>query len=144
MTDRIKYVLAACLLTISFGIATWPGAFAQSQSTPTGAFFKHYLSTASTNANLVKTGVTTLYSVTAVNTNAATAWLKFYNVTAAPTCNTSTVHATIALVQNIPVTASFPIGVTHGNGLGLCITGASPDNDNTNATTGITVSVSYK
>lgn len=137
-------LLLIFLAGASLAIVSGYQALAQSQSTPTGAGFKHYLSTASTNSNLVKTGVTTLYSVTAVNTNAATAWLKFYNVTAAPTCNTSTVVATIALVQNIPVTAAFPIGVTHGNGLGLCITGAAADSDNSNATTGITVSVSYK
>lgn len=108
------------------------------------AGFALVISTASTNATSIKTSPGVFYSVHAVNTNATTAYLKLYNTSGAPTCNTSTVIANFPLVQNVPFNASFPNGASYGPGLGLCITGAQASNDNTNATTGITVTLTYK
>lgn len=109
-----------------------------------GATPSKVISTASTNSNLIKGSPGTLYDVFAINTNAATAFLKFYNKATAPTCPTDTVVATVALIQNIPVSMPTLIGKRFTLGIGLCITGAIADNDNTNATTGIVVSFGSK
>lgn len=113
-------------------------------ATAGGAAVSKVISTASTNATAVKASPGQVYGVYAVNTNAATAFLKLYNVAVAPTCNESPVIATLPLVQNIPVSVSIPAGIEFAAGIGLCITGAAADNDNTNATTGITANVAYK
>jgi len=117
-----------------------PTASSTGGATPT-----HVVSTASTNATAIKTTGGTVYSVTGINTNATTAFLKLYDVaTGTPTCNTSTVVATYPMVQNVPFSAPSIVGKNFVNGIGLCITGAIADNDNTNATTGIAVSVDFK
>lgn len=102
------------------------------------------LSAATTNSNSVKGSAGTLYSVNALNTNAATAYLKFYNVAAAPTCASDTILLTYTLVQNVPLSVSLPTGATFGTGIGICITAAAAANDNAAATTGITLSATYK
>jgi hypothetical protein len=117
----------------------------QAQAVPcTAASPTHYLSAASTNATSVKNAAAALYAISAVNTNAATAYLKFYDKATAPTCNSDTVVMTVALVQNVPVNLSPQIGVAFANGIGFCITAAAADNDNTAATTGITLSLATK
>lgn len=110
---------------------------------PGGASAK-VLSAATTNATVVKATPGVLFDVHVGNTNAATAYLKFYNKATAPTCNTDPVIATYVLVQNIPVTVSSNFGRLFTAGIGLCITAAQADNDNTAATTGITVTMTYK
>jgi hypothetical protein len=102
------------------------------------------LSTASTNSNSIATGGRTLFDIVAVNTNAATAYLKLYDKASGPTCNTDTVLQTFPLVQNIPVVVPSIVGREFTLGIGICITGAMADNDNTNATTGIAVNLTYK
>jgi hypothetical protein len=110
-----------------------------------GSTGAHYLSAANNNSTNVKTTGATLYGGYAVNTNAATAYLKFYSKATAPTCASDTITLTVPLVQNIPVSISLgPVGVVFPAGLGFCITGAAADNDNTSATTGITFSIVYK
>src|SRR4051812_27164081 len=53
----------------------------------TGETPLHVLSTASTNSNLIGTARPhLLFDVIAINTNAATAFLKFYDSATAPTC----------------------------------------------------------
>lgn len=105
-------------------------------------------SAASTNATSVKATVGLLCSVVAINTTATLYYLKFYNTAAAPTCNSDTV------VQKFPVPAStsggppvqipFPDGMKFTTGIGLCLTGGIADNDNTNAATGVAISLGYK
>lgn len=102
------------------------------------------ISTASTNSNLVIAGAHNLYEIAAINTNATIAYLKFYDKVTAPACNTDPVIAVYQLVQNVPVTVPSIVGKSFSTGIGLCITGGLADNDNTNATTGITVSLGYK
>lgn len=102
------------------------------------------ISAASTNATSVKASAGTLYDITAINTNAATAYLKFYDKASAPTCASDTVLGTYPLVQNVPVVMPSWAGKAFSLGIGLCITGGIAANDNTNATTGIAVSLTYK
>lgn len=126
-------------VTTLYPLPAGPTAMAAGGATPT-----HLLSTASTNSTNIKATAGQVYNITGFNTNAATAFLKFYDKATAPTCNTDTVVATYPLVQNIPLPVNIQVGKTFLLGIGLCITGAIADNDNTNATTGIAVSLDFK
>jgi hypothetical protein len=113
-----------------------------------GATPYHFLSTASTNSHNVKDSAGTVYAVVVISTQAtAIAYLKFYDIATAPTCASDTVVFTIAtptLATGAAVTITFPTGLAFATGIGYCITGAAADNDNTNATTGVTLSLAYK
>lgn len=116
-----------------------------SQSICGGSLQTHILSTASTNSNLIGTAVShILFDIVGINTNATTAFLKFYDKAVAPTCNTDVVLGTYPLIQNIPVVVSSQVGKQFSLGIGLCITAGIADNDNANATTGIAISLAYK
>lgn len=111
---------------------------AYAQSAP-----KHILTTASTNCSLVNAGKTILRNVVPGNTTATIYYLKFYDKATAP------VAATDTPVLTIPLTASAsplnPIGSVDGfsflNGMGICVTGAITDNDNTNAAAGVVINI---
>lgn len=106
------------------------------------------LSAASTNATSIKGSAGTLCSITAINTTATKYYLKLYNVASGPTCNSDTV------IGSFPVPASTdgngytinlgPYGIAFGTGIGMCLTGAVADNDNTNAATGVAITYAYK
>lgn len=106
------------------------------------------LSAASTNSTSIKGSAGTLCKLVAINTTAALYYLKFYNTSSAPTCNSD------AVVASYPVPASttgagvaIPLGSygeAYTTGIGMCLTGALADNDNTNAATGVVLSYSFK
>lgn len=102
------------------------------------------ISAASTNALLVITGAKRLYKYDAYNTNAATAFLKFYNKATAPTCGTDVPVRVVPLVQNIQVDTDIFQGLAFPLGIGTCITAGIADADTANATTGIAVNFSYR
>jgi len=101
---------------------------------------KKILSTASVNANLVLAGNVLLKAGTASNSTATAYFLKLYNKATQPVCGTDVPVWTIALPanQNTPLNAGD--GVTFPLGLGMCLTGAMPDNDTTVAAAGVAVS----
>lgn len=104
------------------------------------------LSAATTNATNVKNSAGTLCKVVAVNTTATIYYLKFYNTSSSPTCNSDTVVATYPVPPNnggIAVSLSA-YGEAYGTGISFCLTGALADNDNTSAATGVVISYSYK
>lgn len=79
-----------------------------------------------------------------VNTTAVIYYLKFYDKATAP------VAATDVPVLTIPVpvaaaAATVPITSVDGfafiNGMGFCLTGLIPDNDNTNAAAGVAINL---
>jgi hypothetical protein len=130
-------------------------AFGQSANNPTymspisagvGLTNYHTGTTASTNCHLISAGNHVMYRIYAVNTNAATQYLKFYNSATAPTAGTTTVAGpTIALIQNTPVAIDIKdFGQYFSTGLGICSTGAIIDSDTTNATVGATIDILYK
>jgi hypothetical protein len=109
----------------------------------------HLLSAASTNSTNIKPASGQLVTAVCINTTTTLYYLKFYDLAAAPTCNTSTVVLTIPC----PFGASSSGGgfvMTPGqaaqflNGIGMCLTGGIADNDNTNAATGVAVDVFFK
>lgn len=91
----------------------------------------------------------TLYNVTAIQTSATPYYIKFYDLAVAPTCGTSTPVLTYPIPGNSTSSGSgftIPLGMAGArfiNGLGFCITANAADSDNTNAATGITVSLTY-
>jgi hypothetical protein len=146
----MKYFLALIGLLVSISFANAQNVYQLCHNTTgsncilMGAIQVKYLSTASNNQTLVATGGRALFDITAFNTNAATAYLKFYNKATAPTCGTDIPIAVIPLVQNIPVNSTSIVGRLFNLGLGFCIVAGLADNDNTNATTGIVTNITYK
>lgn len=122
-------------------------------TTPTGsanggAATSYTASTASTNATQVKASPGTVYSIVAVNTTATIYYLRLYNLAAAPTCSSAT-----GFVATIPVPASASgagiqipllVGQAYSTGIGFCLTGGAGSTDNTNAATGVYVTIIYK
>lgn len=82
-------------------------------------------SAATTNATLVKAGLTNLSYISINNASAATKFVRFYNKATAPTVGTDTP----AMVISVPATSSkeiaLPVPVRFGLGLGYAITGAA-------------------
>lgn len=120
------------LAGLSF-LATDP---ASAQSSPI-----KYLSAASTNATLVKTGRTSLRSGIVVNTTSTIYYLKFYDKSTTPTCGTDVPKWTVPL--SVSVATSLPIsdGLQFYSGLGFCITSGIADNDTSSAATGVAVNL---
>lgn len=126
-----RSILAALLACAVF---TCP-SLAAAQSSPT-----HYLSTASNNATLVKTGQVTLASVLAVNTTGTVYYLKLYNKATAPVCGTDVPKWTIPVPASGGVAShNIAMGVLFPLGLGFCLVAGIADNDNTAAVAGIAI-----
>lgn len=130
------------LLALVFLLFASPAFAQQSQAT-------HVLSGASTNSTSIKPAAGQLVAVAAVNTTAALYYLKFYDTAAAPTCNTSTVVLSLpvpfgASSSGGTIILQLPQGMQFLNGIGMCLTGAIADNDNTNAATGVAINVFFK
>ena len=132
-------------LSIAFAIMLMlsPPAFAQ-QTQP-----YHLISAATDNATSVKGSAGQIATFLAINTTATIYYLKFYDISVAPTCGTTAVKLTIP----IPATASsngagfvvsLPQAVSFLNGIGMCLTGGIADNDDSSAATGIAVDVFFK
>lgn len=83
-------------------------------------------SAASTNATLVKSSAGILYFAVATNTTASAKYVRFYNLTTAPTVGTSTP----TIVYTIPANSSVPIplpsvGLKFATGISFAITAAA-------------------
>jgi hypothetical protein len=93
------------------------------------------LSAATTNATLIKTGASKLYSLRVSNMSAATKFVKLYNKATAPTVGTDvpvfTFPVAAGTVTPIELTSGNDMGVSFALGLGLAITGALADADTT-------------
>lgn len=126
-------------------LAICPLSFAAAQA-PTGDMPFDYLSTASTNATVVKASGGSITNIVAVNTTATIYYLKFYNKATAPTCNSDTVIWTVPLLVATvgPTIIQMPSGMIFRTGIGFCITGGIAANDNTNAATGVAVNLTVR
>lgn len=138
--------LVAVLVSLAVIAALIGPTAAQQIALAPGSSSAHVISAATTNSTNLTTSRSIMTGFRAFNTNAATAFLKFYDLATAPTCNSSTVKLTVPLVQNALITdAQLQFwGVVFNAGIGVCITGAIADTDNTAATTGIAVDVYYQ
>ena len=139
MIRKILFAFLLCLAALP--------ALAQQSVQPVGgtrggAWAYHYLSTASTNATNVTKNANTVYSIVVFNSNATLYYLKFYDETTTPVCNTDTVVMTVLIPFGTSSSGGgavipIPVGMRFNNGIGFCITGAAADSDNSNANTGL-------
>jgi hypothetical protein len=122
--------------------------FTQATAGPSGGATPCYIpSAASTNSTNCKASAGTLYTVSAVNTTATLYYLRLYNSSSAPTCSSAT-----GFIETIPIPASttgagvvrdVSVGEAFGTGLGFCLTGGGSSTDNTNAATGVYLTLLY-
>ncbi len=122
--------------------------YSQNIAGPAGGATPCYLtSAATTNSTSCKGSAGTLYTVSAVNTTATLYYLRLYNSAAAPTCSSAT-----GFIETIPVPASttgagvvrdMSVGEAFGTGVGFCLTGGGSSTDNTNAATGVYLTLLY-
>ena len=120
-------------------------------ATTTGGSSTCYLtSAASTNSTNCKGSAGTIYSIRAVNTTTTNYFLRLYNASSAPTCSSAT-----GFVETIPILGAAAngggiaspngaVGADYGTGIGFCLTGGGGNTDNTNAATGVYVTILYK
>lgn len=90
------------------------------------------ISTASTNANVVKNSGGNLYSIIAIGLTSTVRYLKLYNKATAPTVGTDVPLMTIpvpANTQGAGIAIPFSMGVNFPLGIGIAITSGSADND---------------
>jgi hypothetical protein len=130
------------LFSILFLLFVTPCAAQQSQPF-------HLLSAASTNSTNIKPAAGQVIGALCINTTAALYYLKFYDLAAAPTCNSTPVVLSIPCSfgasssgSTTPLMPQQPVQFL--NGIGICLTGAIADTDNTNAATGVVIDVLYK
>ena len=112
-----------------------------------GANTCYITSAATTNSTNCKNAQGTIYDISLVNTTATLYYLRLYNLSAAPTCSSAT-----GFVETIPAKASatgadvqrqHPVGRNYSAGIGFCLTGGGSSTDNTNAATGVYISIGY-
>lgn len=105
-------------------------------------------SAASTNATSVKSAAGNILLISAINTTATLYYLRMYNLIAAPTCSSAT-----GFIETIPIPASSTgaglvrqqsNGQAYTTGIAFCLTGGGSSTDNTNAATGVYVTLLYK
>lgn len=106
-------------------------------------------SAASTNSTNCKNAAGNVYGVRVVNTTSTIYYLRMYNTSSAPTCSSAT-----GFVESIPLPEadgggagiSFPNAApqAYGTGVSFCLTGGGGSTDNTNAATGVYVTILYK
>lgn len=133
----MKFIkLLAIASMIALGMAR-----ADAQSAP-----KKYISTASTNCNLVRAGNSVLHDLIPINTTTTIYYLKLYNKATAPVAGTDIPLWTIPLPFGATSSGggvdhhSAP-GILFPDGFGFCITGAVADADSSNAATGLVINI---
>lgn len=137
------------ILLVSCAFLACEEARAQGWSVISPATPLTILSAASNNSQSIKAAPGVLYSVTWFQTTTTLMDIRFYDTASAPTCSSST-----GMKLNFPVQSNAygpgatinlgPVGVQFTSGIGVCITGANANNDNTNATTGLNLVVTYQ
>jgi hypothetical protein len=121
------------------------GATATTTNSALGCYLQ---SAASTNATNCKASAGNFYGVRAVNTTATLYYLRLYNASGTPTCSSAT-----GFIESIPIPASatgagiaaittVPVG--YSTGIAFCFTGGGSSTDNTNAATGVYLTIYYK
>lgn len=131
------------------GTTSVTGAVSLTAPTTGGCTPGVMLTAATNNSTSIKGAAGILCELTVINTTVTAVDVRLYDVAVAPTCSSAT-----GVVANYPVQANtvspgfaLPLGA-YGKqftlGIGICVTGANANNDNTNAVTGINVNWAYK
>lgn len=106
-------------------------------------------SAASTNSTNCKASAGLLYGIEVVNTTSTLYYLRLYNASSAPTCSSATGFIrTVPIPHNTGAGAGlanfYTVGETYGTGISFCLTGGGSSTDNTNAATGVYLTLHYK
>jgi hypothetical protein len=138
------YAKLAGTLTVGGTVTSNPAAATSGGATP-----GHFLSAATNNSTSVKGSAGTLYTLEVVQTTTTLGDLRLYDSAAAPTCSSATGVVKNYAVQSNATSPGFiinfgPAGIALANGIGICLTGAVADNDNTSFVTGVQVNYSFK
>lgn len=106
-------------------------------------------SAASTNATNCKASAGTVHAIHVTNTTTTNYFLRMYDASGAPTCSSAT-----GFVETVPALGApanggvngraVAVGELYSSGIGFCLTGGGSSTDNTNAATGVYVSIKYK
>jgi hypothetical protein len=106
-------------------------------------------SAVSTNATNCKNAAGLLYGLEVINTTSTIYYLRLYNLSAAPTCSSAT-----GFVRSVPIPHNsgagaglanfYTAGETYGTGISFCFTGGGSSTDNTNAATGVYLTLHYQ
>lgn len=130
----------------SAGIPVIPGTTATTTNSALGCYL---VSAASTNATNCKASGGNFYGFRFINTTGTLYYLRLYNLSSSPSCNSAT-----GFVESIPIpantsgagivafSANAPIG--YSAGIGFCFTGGSSSSDNTAAAVGVFGALYYK
>jgi len=103
---------------------------------------------ASTNSTSVKGSAGNVYGIYIINTTTTNYFLRMYNLSSAPTCSSAT-----GFVETIPALGAaangggisrMQVAQAYSTGIGFCLTGGGSSTDNTNAATGVYVTILYK
>lgn len=132
--DANSYVLAS-------GAAT--------ATTTAGTSTCYFTSAASNNAQFCKASAGNLYEIHVTNTTSTNYFLRLYNATSAPTCSSAT-----GFVETVPALGAAANGGVNGRintppqafstGIAFCLTGGGSSTDNSNAATGVYITLLYK
>ncbi len=137
--------IGAPRMTLDRVLHVAPGAVSATSQTALSSFLS---SAASTNSTSVKGSAGNVYMIRAINTTSTLYYLRMYNSSSAPTCSSAT-----GFVESIPIPASTtgagfvisqPMGQAYSTGVGFCLTGGGSSTDNTNAATGVYLTILYK
>lgn len=106
-------------------------------------------SAASTNSTNCKGSAGSVYEIHVTNTTTTNYFLRLYNLSSAPTCSSAT-----GFIETVPALGAAANGgvngrlngvpQAYGTGIGFCLTGGGSSTDNTNAATGVYVTILYK
>lgn len=107
------------------------------------------LSAASNNSTSIKGSAGTLCELVIIQTTTTLMDVRLYDTGSAPTCSSATGVVANYVVQSNATSPGMVInlgtfGKAFASGIGICITGANANNDNTNAATGLNVNYSFK
>lgn len=113
-------------------------------TTPTTTTPYNLVTTASTNAAIVKSTAGTLYEITVSNVTATPAFVKIYNKATAPTVGTDTPVLTIPVAASTTVPIQFgALGKRLSAGIGIAVTAAALATDVAVTVAGIQINANY-
>lgn len=123
--------------------ATQPVSGTVTAQPPTGTG-SNTITTASTNAAVIKSSAGSVYAVTIKNRTATAAYVKLYNKSTAPTVGTDAPLMTFdAPAGSQQVIAFGTLGGRFSTGIGIAVTGGAADSDTTASVAGIIVQTTY-
>lgn len=124
-------------------------ASAATATTTAGTLTCYATSAASNNATNCKASAGNVYGIRVINTTTTNYFVRLYNLSSSPTCSSSS-----GFIETIPALGaaangggiSFPRAIPQAfsAGIGFCITAGGGSTDNTNAATGVYLSIDYK